>query len=63
MSETYNKYITILFSQVLFFTTQWQEIVNFGFLSVKTFILAGIAAVGSLVFKKMFNYVENKFKK
>jgi len=63
MSDHSNKILTIVISETLLLLTSYQKLSEFGWLSAKTFLLAGVAALGSLVFKSLFNYISKKFKK
>jgi hypothetical protein len=60
MTEQGHKILTVILSEILFIATAFSKIQEFGWLSLKTFILAGVAAVGSLVFKSLFNYIAKK---
>ena len=61
MTEGTQKTLTVILSEILLLATTWGKLQEFGWLSLKTFLLAGIAAVGSLIFKEAFNWVKNKY--
>ena len=51
---------TVLLSEVLLAATTWHSLADFGWLSLKTFILAIIAGAGSLLVKEFLTYLKTK---
>lgn len=62
MSNQFDKITTVLLSEGLLIATTFNKLQEFGWVSFKTFMLAGVAAIGSLVFKELFNYCLKKCK-